>query len=43
MFDTKLKINWAELGRVLVLIDAANLEHSVKSLRWWIDYKIMIH
>ncbi len=25
-------------GRVLVAIDAANLESSVKSLGWWIDY-----
>jgi len=25
-------------GRVLVTIDAANLESSVKSLGWWIDY-----
>jgi len=25
-------------GRVLVLIDAANLESSVKCLGWWIDY-----
>jgi len=25
-------------GRVLVVIDAANLESSVKSLGWWIDY-----
>lgn len=25
-------------GRMLVLIDAANLESSVKSLGWWIDY-----
>ena len=26
-------------GKVLVAIDAANLESSVKSLGWWIDYK----
>ena len=25
-------------GRVLVMIDAANLESAVKSLGWWIDY-----
>ena len=25
-------------GRVLVIIDAANLESSVKDLVWWIDY-----
>ena len=25
-------------GRVYVFIDAANLENSVKSLRWWVDY-----
>jgi len=25
-------------GRILVIIDAANLESSVKSLNWWIDY-----
>jgi len=39
VFDRKTKINWADLGRVLVLIDAANLEQSVKSLKWWIDYR----
>jgi len=26
-------------GRVYVFIDAANLENSVKSLGWWIDYR----
>jgi len=26
-------------GRVYVFIDAANLECSVKSLNWWIDYR----
>ena len=26
-------------GRVYVFIDAANLESSVKSLKWWVDYK----
>lgn len=26
-------------GRVYVFIDAANLESSVKSLNWWIDYR----
>lgn len=26
-------------GRVCVFIDAANLENSVKSLNWWMDYK----
>ena len=25
-------------GKVLVVIDAANLESAVKSLGWWIDY-----
>jgi len=25
-------------GKILVIIDAANLESSVKSLKWWIDY-----
>lgn len=25
-------------GKILVIIDAANLESSVKSLDWWIDY-----
>lgn len=25
-------------GKILVVIDAANLESSVKSLGWWIDY-----
>jgi uncharacterized LabA/DUF88 family protein len=38
MFGRK-HIDWAKLGRVLVLIDAANLEQSVKSLRWWVDYR----
>jgi len=35
----KKKIDWTGLGRVLVIIDAANLEQSVKSLKWWIDYR----
>jgi uncharacterized LabA/DUF88 family protein len=26
-------------GRVYVFIDAANLESSVKSLNWWVDYR----
>ncbi|MBU2579166.1 NYN domain-containing protein [Patescibacteria group bacterium] len=26
-------------GRVYIFIDAANLENSVKSLNWWIDYR----
>lgn len=26
-------------GKVYVFIDAANLENSVKSLGWWVDYK----
>lgn len=26
-------------GKVCVFIDAANLEQSVKSLGWWVDYK----
>lgn len=26
-------------GKVLVMIDAANLESAVKSLDWWIDYR----
>jgi len=38
MFGRK-NINWVKLGRVLVLIDAANLEQSVKSLKWWVDYR----
>ncbi len=25
-------------GKILVIIDAANLESSIKDLRWWIDY-----
>ncbi|MFH1188140.1 MAG: NYN domain-containing protein [bacterium] len=25
-------------GKILVMIDAANLESSVKDLGWWIDY-----
>ena len=37
--DSKIKINWIGLGRTLVVIDAANLENSVKSLGWWVDYK----
>ncbi len=32
-------IDWHKLGKTLVIIDAANLEHSVKSLGWWVDYK----
>ena len=35
----KKKIDWAELERVFVVVDAANLEHSVKSLKWWVDYR----
>jgi len=38
MFGRK-KIDWTGLNRVLVFIDAANLEHSVKSLGWWLDYR----
>lgn len=26
-------------GKTIVIIDAANLENSVKSLGWWIDYR----
>ena len=26
-------------GKVYVFIDAANLENSVKSLDWWVDYR----
>lgn len=33
------KIDWNRLGRTMVVIDAANLESSVKSLGWWIDYR----
>jgi uncharacterized LabA/DUF88 family protein len=33
-----IKFNWKKLEKVLVVIDAANLESSVKSLGWWIDY-----
>ena len=35
----KSVIVWQKLGRTLVIIDAANLEHSVKSLGWWVDYR----
>lgn len=38
MFVTK-EIDRDTLGKVLVLIDAANLEQSVKSLKWWVDYR----
>ena len=33
-----MNLNQYIKGRVLVIIDAANLENSVKSLGWWIDY-----
>ncbi len=33
------ELNWDNLGRVIIFIDAANLEHSVKSLGWWVDYR----
>jgi len=33
-----MNLNQYLKGRVLVIIDAANLESSVKSLGWWIDY-----
>ena len=38
MYNKNL-IDGSRLGRTLVVIDAANLEHSVKSLGWWVDYK----
>jgi len=34
----KIMISKYLKGRVLITIDAANLESSVKSLGWWIDY-----
>jgi uncharacterized LabA/DUF88 family protein len=33
-----MKINRYFRGKILVVIDAANLESSVKSLKFWIDY-----
>ncbi len=42
MFGIK-GIDWKELGRVIVLIDVANLEQSVKSLGWWVDYRNLFH
>ena len=33
-----MNINNYLKGKILVVIDAANLESSVKSLGWWIDY-----
>ena len=35
----KKEINWSGLGRACIFIDAANLEQSVKSLKWWVDYR----
>lgn len=32
-------INQFVKGKVYVFIDAANLENSVKSLGWWVDYR----
>jgi uncharacterized protein (TIGR00288 family) len=32
------KLTTALRGRICVMIDAANLENSVKALGWWIDY-----
>jgi len=39
MRKKKKQFNWKSLGRILVCIDAANLENSVKDLGWWVDYK----
>jgi len=33
-----VNLNKYLMGKVLVMIDAANLESSVKDLEWWIDY-----
>jgi uncharacterized LabA/DUF88 family protein len=33
-----MNINNYLKGKILVVIDTANLESSVKSLGWWIDY-----
>ncbi|HEX9722415.1 MAG TPA: NYN domain-containing protein [Candidatus Paceibacterota bacterium] len=30
-------------GKILVMIDAANLESSVKELKWWVDYDKLRH
>ena len=38
----KQKIKWEKLKRVIVFIDAANLENSVKDLAWRIDYQKML-
>jgi uncharacterized LabA/DUF88 family protein len=38
MFIKRKTIDWSGVGRHLVIIDAANLENSVKSLGWWVDY-----
>jgi len=35
----KSLFDWKNLRRVLVCIDAANLENSVKDLGWWVDYR----
>lgn len=35
----KGKINWEELGRVMVFIDAANIIYSLQTLKWKMDYK----
>ena len=39
-FSNKIEYNFSKYlkGKVLVAIDAANLESSVKDLGWWIDY-----
>ena len=42
-YHRKQRINWQELKRVIIFIDAANLENSVKDLGWWIDYQKMLN
>ena len=39
-FSNKMNYDFSKYlkGRILVVIDAANLESSVKDLGWWIDY-----
>lgn len=38
-FPNKLKINWREFGKIVIVIDAANIEHSAKDLDMRIRYK----
>jgi len=35
----RINLNKYLKGKILVIIDAANLESSVKDLGWWIDYE----